>query len=197
MSRKGDWIRTYKGVNFYPLDPRPEEILIEDIARSLSYSSRYNGHMNIFYSVALHSLMVCKELQERGYSKDLQLIGLLHDASEAYICDIPRPLKPFLTNYYEIEKNLQDMIYEKFLGRLPTEEELEILKVIDDEALLYEAENYITSNNWMWKKPAISKCLDGAWKKYIPYSTFESVELVFLETFVDIIIERAKEEEDE
>jgi hypothetical protein len=154
--RKGDWIRTSTGVNFYPLDPKPEEIVIYDIAQALSNLCRYNGHMERHYSVAQHSLMVADELRKRGYPAIIQMFGLLHDGSEAYICDIPRPIKPYLTNYFEIEKKLQDMIYERFAGRLPTEEEHRIIKEVDDDALLFEVENYIHFNDWRWRDSNIS-----------------------------------------
>lgn len=86
--RKGDWIQTYTGVEFYPLDPRPEDIRIADIAHALSMQCRYTGHVRSFYSVAEHSLRVA-ELCPPEYA----LLGLLHDAAEAYLVDLPRPIK--------------------------------------------------------------------------------------------------------
>jgi len=154
--RKGGWVRTYMGVNFYPLDPRPEDIRIEDIAHALSHIARYNGHTNQHISVGQHSILVCEELKERGYSTDVQLIGLLHDASEAYICDIPRQIKPYLPDYLAIEENIQNIIYKKYLGRLPSEVEKEIVKKFDDEALLFEAENFVRFNDWKWKDSEIT-----------------------------------------
>lgn len=98
-SRKGDWIRTFKGVEYWPLDPRPEDVLIEDIAHALANSCRYAGHTSRFYSVAEHSIIV-----SRLVAPELALSGLLHDATEAYVVDVPRPLKRYLTNYAEIEE---------------------------------------------------------------------------------------------
>src|SRR5579885_2784587 len=86
--RHGDWIQTYCGVAFYPLDPRPEEILIEDIAHALSMLCRFTGHVKRFYSVAQH----CVYVSHRCDPKDA-LWGLLHDAAEAYLNDISRPVK--------------------------------------------------------------------------------------------------------
>lgn len=88
MQRRGDWIQTYSGVEFYPLDPRPEEIRIEDIAHALSMQCRYTGHVQKFYSVAEHSLRVAEIVP-----KEWRLWALLHDASEAYLVDLPRPIK--------------------------------------------------------------------------------------------------------
>lgn len=110
--RIGDWIQTYSGVIFYPLDPRPEEIRIEDIAHSLSLLCRFAGHCREFYSVAQHSVLVSAQLPA-----DLKLWGLLHDASEAYLVDLPRPLKHFSElgrHYCEIEARLMRVICWKF-----------------------------------------------------------------------------------
>jgi hypothetical protein len=110
--RKGDWIQTYTGVIFYPLDPRPEEIRIEDIAHALSNQCRFAGHCREFYSVAEHSVRVSIALGPR-----LALWGLLHDAAEAYLVDLPRPIKryaEFGTLYQAIENNLMLCVCDKF-----------------------------------------------------------------------------------
>jgi hypothetical protein len=86
----GDWMQTYSGRQFWPLDPRPEDVCIEDIAHALSLISRFGGHTRGFYSVADHSVFVSK-LVPGNYAA----WGLLHDAAEAYIGDIIRPLKRF------------------------------------------------------------------------------------------------------
>lgn len=97
--RKGDWIQTYSGIEYYPLDPRPDEVLIEDISHALSNICRYAGHTSRFYSVAEHSILVSKLV-----APEHALTALLHDATEAYLVDVPRPIKRFLTNYNEIEQ---------------------------------------------------------------------------------------------
>jgi hypothetical protein len=107
--RIGRWIETYKGHSFYPLDPRPEEICIEDIAHASSNICRYNGHALFHYSIAQHCCMLHDAVQLH-----LRKLILFHDASEAYLCDIPTPLKAMLTNYFEIEKNVQDVIEKKY-----------------------------------------------------------------------------------
>lgn len=153
--RIGDFLMVKTGTKFYPLDPKIEEIHIEDIAHSTSMMCRYNGHTEIFYSVASHAIMVCKELQYRGCSPLVQMWGLLHDGSEAYICDIPRPLKGDLKEYSGIEKKIQDLIYLKFSGVIPSEFTYMPVKCIDDEALLFEAKNYVQDHSWIWKDPEI------------------------------------------
>lgn len=95
MNRIGDWIQTRNRVRFYPLDPRPEEVLIEDIAFALAHTNRFNGHAGQ-YSVAEHSCRVAQVLLDEevmGGNSELVLAGLLHDAAEAYVADLPRPLK--------------------------------------------------------------------------------------------------------
>jgi 5'-deoxynucleotidase YfbR-like HD superfamily hydrolase len=82
------YFRTYTGREVHPLDPKPHEISIFDIARSLSHLCRFLGHIDAFYSVAQHSVLVSQHVPEED-----ALWGLLHDASEAYICDLPAPIK--------------------------------------------------------------------------------------------------------
>lgn len=106
---------THSGVAFYPLDPRPEEILLKDIAWGLSQTCRYAGQCKFPYSVAQHSVL-CAMIAEQLYpgNEELILWALLHDATEAYISDIPRPLKKFLPDYIKIEDELMAKIAHKF-----------------------------------------------------------------------------------
>ena len=78
-SRNGDWLQTFTGKAFFPLDPRPEEMDIFDIAHALSNLCRYGGHCNKFYSVAEHSVLV-SILCRLYYGEQVALQGLLHDA---------------------------------------------------------------------------------------------------------------------
>lgn len=102
--RTGDFMQTATGRKFWPMDPHADEVFIEDIAHSLSLQCRYAGHCLRFYSVAEHSVLIARHLAAR-HAPEVALWGLLHDASEAYCVDIPRPLKPYLTNYKEIEES--------------------------------------------------------------------------------------------
>lgn len=103
------WIQTYTGKQFYPLEPRLDDICIEDIAHALSMICRFNGHTKNFYSVAEHSVYVSQFCPD-----NLKLKGLLHDASEAYISDVGKPIKPELQGYSWIENQLQGAIEIKF-----------------------------------------------------------------------------------
>jgi hypothetical protein len=123
------FIRTFTGKKFWPLAPRPGEVDIEDIAHALSLVCRFTGHTYCFYSMADHSLRVSKlaeqlTMAEHGAlslrvkaAREMALWGLLHDASEAYLCDMPSPLKraPGLEQLYKgFERNLMEVIAERF-----------------------------------------------------------------------------------
>lgn len=102
--RTGDFMQTFTGRQYWPMSPRPHEVYIEDIAHSLSLQCRYAGHCLRFYSVAEHSVLIARHLAA-AHAPEVALAGLLHDAPEAYCVDIPRPLKPYLTNYRAIEQD--------------------------------------------------------------------------------------------
>ena len=118
-------IRTYTGIMFDPLNPDPDLINLGGISHALSLLCRANGHFRNFYSVAQHSVNCMEEAKIRGYSRRVQLACLLHDASEAYLSDVTRPVKQEIPKYLEIEKPLQEAIWKKYLGDLLTEEEYE------------------------------------------------------------------------
>jgi hypothetical protein len=124
------WIQTYTGKQFFLLDPDPKSISIGDIAHALSMQCRYNGHVHQFYSVAEHSVLV-----SRYVPQELKLTALLHDASEAYITDIPRPLKPHLANYKELEERVERVIAGVFgtIYPLPAEVKRVDAAILGDE----------------------------------------------------------------
>lgn len=109
-SDRGPWIQTFTGRAFHFEDPRPEDIHIEDIAQALSQQCRFAGHTSRFYSVAEHSVLVSKQFAD----PELRMLGLLHDATEAYILDLPKPLKNLLPDYSAYEDNLWRVIARKF-----------------------------------------------------------------------------------
>jgi uncharacterized protein len=106
-----DWILTFSGLRVWPLDPRPQDIRIEDIAHALAHQSRFGGHCRIFYSIAQHSVLVSKLCRPEDAPW-----GLLHDASEAYLGDAVRPLKELaeFAAYRRAEQRLQRCIAERF-----------------------------------------------------------------------------------
>jgi hypothetical protein len=106
---RGDWIQTARGRQFWLIDPRADEVFIDDIAHALSMLCRFGGHCTRFYSVAEHSVLL-----SRASAPDDRRWALLHDASEAYLVDVPRPLKPFLKGYQEAEANIMAAVCERF-----------------------------------------------------------------------------------
>lgn len=131
-------IKTYTGIFFDPLHPDPDRIDILDIAHALSMLCRANGHFKSFYSVGQHCINCMLEAAARGYSKRVQLACLLHDASEAYLSDVTRPVKKELPKYLEIEKPLQDAIWRKYLEKPLSQEENAQVFAIDDAMLWHE-----------------------------------------------------------
>ena len=123
---------------FDPLHPDVDLIDIEDIAHALSMLCRANGHFLNFYSVGQHSINCAREAEARGYSRKVQLACLLHDASEAYLSDVTRPVKAELPKYKEIEEPLQEMLWNMWLGIPLTGEEQTQVFEIDDAILLHE-----------------------------------------------------------
>src|ERR1035441_5023331 len=108
-------ITTSSGIRFWPLLPNPADIRIEDIAHAPSNQCRLAGHAREFYSVAEHSVRVSQHCRPED-----ALWGLLHDASEAYLCDVPAPLKelPAFGAYRAAERSLQGTIAARF-GLVP------------------------------------------------------------------------------
>ena len=102
---RGDWMQTWTGKQFFPLDPKPADIATADIARALSMQCRYNGHTNRLYTVAEHSVLISQAVCP-GHA----LAGLLHDATEAYLGDMVKPLKKNIAQYIEIEQRLWKVI---------------------------------------------------------------------------------------
>lgn len=176
----GDYITTYTGIHFTPTEPNKDDICIKDIAHALSLVCRGNGHTNRFFSVGQHCINCSKEAAARGYSKKVQLIALLHDASEAYMSDITRPFKRHLADYIEFENVLQSLIYEKYIVETIEAREEEQVKSIDDDMLYYEIKELMNEVT-LPMPPAMSSniCLRT--------SEFEKVEYEFLDIYNTLI----------
>lgn len=175
MPNRGNWIQTYTGKQFYALDPQPDDIDIEDIAHALSNMCRYAGHCKKFYSVAEHSILVAENL-----SSEYQLAGLLHDASEAYLVDIPRPFKGYLTNYYELEEKIMNSIYAKFNVDCGFHD---VIKAVDTRILNDEREQNMNKSEHKWDD--YGDLLGVQLKFYSP----EEAEEQFL-SFFDALVNR-------
>lgn len=150
LSRKGGWIQTFTGRQFWPLDPRPEDVDIKDIAHALSMTCRYGGHCKVFYSVAEHSLHVSDAVEEAGGDTAEQFLALLHDAAEAYLCDVPSPVKPNLPGFYAIESKVEAAIAES-LG-LPSLDKTPLIDEMDTRILVDECEVVMGVNSLDWAR---------------------------------------------
>ncbi len=138
MYNKKDFITTIGGKSISPLSPAAEDIDINDIAHALSLICRANGHLREFFSVARHCINCAKEAESRGYSVRVQLFCLLHDAAEAYIGDMTRPLKRRLEYYCKCEEKLHaDILTALGIGQ-PDSDELKKVRRVDDCMLYHE-----------------------------------------------------------
>lgn len=106
------WIQTYTGRKFVPLNPRPRDVDIIDIAHALSLQCRFLGHVKTFYSVAEHSVRVSWLFEPM--TRLVQLAGLLHDAAETYLADVSSPVKQTMPEYQIAEELVLDAVGFKF-----------------------------------------------------------------------------------
>ena len=141
-------MNTYTGIKIDPMNMAASDISIQDIAHALSLTCRGGGHVFYFFSVAQHSINCMNEAKARGWSERLQLACLLHDASEAYISDIIRPVKAHLSNYLEIESSIMNVILERFGLADLSEEENAMWKQIDDEMMNFELKNLMKGEEY-------------------------------------------------
>lgn len=190
MNRKGDWFLTFTGLQFWPLDPRPEEVCIRDIAHHLAHICRFNGACRVHYSVAQHSVMVADLLPD-----ELKLWGLLHDATEAYVGDMVRPLKRNMPAFCSVEDLVWVAIREKFQLHLPGGEYWlpvagttpisigagQYIKHADNVALMTERRDLMVKSpkSWNTKEEPVPEPI-------IPLDP-SAAEKLFLETFDDLI----------
>jgi len=127
---------THSGVRLHPLDPKPGEIRISDVAHGLSNVCRFGGQCRTLYTVAEHSVRVAHWLMRRHGSRELAAWGLVHDAAEAYLGDVIRPLKGFFPAYRVVEEKMLRAITGKL--KLPWPEPPEVV-VADGVVLACEA----------------------------------------------------------
>lgn len=173
---KPNYIITYTKKQMSPTAPQPGDIDIKDIAHCLSYMCRANGHIRSFYSVAQHCISCYHEAKARGYTDKVCLALLLHDASEAYLADITRPVKKSLNTYLEIESVLQTTIYRKYGLESFSQKETELIDEIDNCMLQHEFINL-----------ADIKIFHREFKLYynhdFSFRPFEEVEREYLDIF--------------
>jgi hypothetical protein len=144
FDKEAAWIQTHSGRRFNPTKPNPDAIVIQDIAHALSMQCRFSGHCKEFYSVAQHSVLVSHICNDED-----ALWGLLHDASEAYLVDVPRPLKQSgkFQTYIDFETEMQIAVCKRF--GLPLQEPPSV-KRADTKLLATEARDLMSPLHSDW-----------------------------------------------
>lgn len=178
LARTGDWIATYSGTKFFITDPHPDDVKIEDIAHALSLICRYGGHCREFYSVAQHSLLV-HEVVGKQFPGDhlLQLHALIHDATEAYLGDMVRPLKRSMDDYRRLEEHTEWVICQAFKIPTMTLAQRDIVKYADNVLLMTERRDLVNHCGHNWTNRAIP--MEEIIEPMMP----EDVENVFIAMF--------------
>lgn len=158
-SGRAAWILTFTGRRVWPLDPRPEDICIEDIAHALALTCRFTGHCREFYSVAQHSVLVSHYVEDEGGDAAQQLGALLHDASEAYLPDVARPVKQRFAilspgegyvSFGHSERQLMTAICSTFAVSL-WNAECKLVKLADVALLLSERRDLLPDDGNDWR----------------------------------------------
>lgn len=177
-----DWFVTFSGQRLFVGTPLVEGIHVEDIAHGLSHVCRFGGQSREFYSVAQHSVLVSYVVPS-----ELALVGLLHDATEAYLGDVIRPLKSELgASYKTLEALWARVIGERFgvdLEPLPAE-----VKEADRAALLTERRDLLTPAAFAWVEDSMpgARTLSG---RIVPWNpTLARAE--FLSRFSQLMVAR-------
>lgn len=169
------WIQTYSGRRFNPTNPNPDAIVIQDIAHALSMQCRFTGHTKKFYSVAQHSVYVSHICNEED-----ALWGLMHDASEAYLVDVPRPLKRSgkFQAYLDYEAKMQEAICKRF--GLPLKEPPSVKKA-DTKLLATEARDLMSPlhSDWIQRTTPLPFTID-AWDP-------QKAKNMFMQRFYELI----------
>lgn len=138
---------TYKGIQFDYINPTPEMVDVEDIIRSISRLNRFVGHSKRAYTVGEHTFLCLFMAELLGYSYREQLLVLLHDFTEAYVADMPAPLKKLIPEYSVIEERVEKAIYQHVGIEPPTVEEYAKIKSVDLTMLVIEMRD-LTVHKW-------------------------------------------------
>ena len=154
----GPYIQTSSGRWVNPFEPDPEQIDAGDIARALANVCRFGGHTRAFYSVAQHSVIVSELVEARGGDVEDVFAALMHDATEAYLGDMPHPIKhrsPLGAAFKEAEDRLEAVLQARFAIKPDVPE---IKRV--DRALLATERGAFSSISWDWPELEGVEALD-------------------------------------
>jgi 5'-deoxynucleotidase YfbR-like HD superfamily hydrolase len=146
--RPGPYLQTVSGRWVNPFDPDPSQLDAGDIARALANQCRFGGHSRVFYSVAQHAVIVSELVEQRGGDVEDVFAALMHDATEAYLGDMPHPLKhrsPLGAAFKQAEDHLERALRERFRIRADVPE---IKRA--DRALLATERRAFSAEDWHW-----------------------------------------------
>ena len=208
MSKEGPNINTYTGKKLYFESPSRGDIDIKDIAHALSMLCRFTGHTSQFYSVASHSLLVAEHCEGGPVCR---MVGLLHDAAEAYLGDVSSPLKSLLPTYRDLHEDLLGVIFAKFgLFYDPGSIAMTTAMQADKIALVYEVEAFFVGVNEDvhdgLRNRGFNSSLLGVWDPWDPHrhaahlsvATPRSTERAFLTKFrmlqQDIVVDSGRQD---
>lgn len=174
-------ICTFTGVEFWPFEPKHSMIRIADIAHHLAAICRFTGATSRPYSVAQHSVLVSWAVSKAGGTEEAQLAALLHDAAEAYMLDIPSPLKSSYGDYKTKEKVLLKVIFERFGLDWPMPISV---KVADELLVLAERRDMLPHTDW-WEAKDGTKALLPSYNDHalIQPWDFDGSKQTFLQRF--------------
>jgi uncharacterized protein len=167
----GPYLQTVSGRWVNPFDPDPTQLDPGDIARALANQCRFGGHSRVFYSVAQHSVIVSRLVEERGGDTEDVFAALMHDATEAYLGDMPHPLKhrsALGAAFKAAEERLEQAIRARFRIKPDVPE---IKRV--DRALLATERRAFSAERWHWPELEGVAPLD---MELLPWSPDEAAE---------------------
>lgn len=180
---RGRFITTYSGAKFYINECNIEDIPMYDIAHALSMNCRFNGHTKQFYSVAEHCLIVSLLVPQEH-----ALTGLLHDISEAFVPDIPRPFKGAIHGFDQYEERILQKVAEAYDITWPFPPEVEHIdkNIVHDEAavLFCEAPEWINAYTTVGAGPYIQPLEPGEARR------------MFVGRFTSLMYERMDRDQD-
>jgi len=159
-------IEIYPGTMVNLLAMTAEDVTLAGITHTLGNICRFGGHGRKFYSVAEHSVLVAQIMSKLGGTHREILLGLLHDAAEAFITDLPHPVKYMLPNYMDLESRVDKEIWNWAKIEPPNQHEREFVKLADHAALCVEADFLMKGNWWdkeiakRWEKKVEVRCWD-------------------------------------
>lgn len=171
-----DWIPTPSGRPFWLMNPQPQDVNIHDIADTLAKVCRFGGRSQRFLSVAQHSVIVSQAV---GADRDLQLRALMHDAAEAYVCDVPSPIKRLIPQWDAIECRVHCCIAAAFgySPDIPPE-----INLADKRALATERRDNQAPQQFKWRE---TEGIEPFPFKISPW-TIERAKVEFLSRFATL-----------